>query len=638
MCAIIGSIGKELDRNKLCQLRDFMKHRGPDDFGDWLDHDEKVWFGHRRLSIIDTSTAGHQPFISSDKRYVLVFNGEIYNFIDIKNQLIKHGYKFRSHSDTEVLLYAIDKWSVELAVQKFIGMFAFSLWDNKEKKLWLVRDRMGVKPLYYSFKDENFAFASEIKPLSKLSWIDDAIDMDALSYYFKNLYFPAKRSIYKSIHKLQPGSILCWEKGNIEIKSYWDLKNIKDKSAKLRKLNSSRDYSNEFKELIHSSIKMRMVSDVPIGVFLSGGIDSSLVASIMQEESMKKIKSFSIGFEIQKFDESVHAKKVAEYLNLDHHEEIFHPKQLVELMPRIASMQDEPFADSSIVPTYLLSNFARKHVKVSLSGDGGDELFAGYPKYFWVNRISLLKKTLGKRMTHQLASVIKVIPDYVWNDLVDKMTLGRFSSVNGFSHRVNRFADYLSVDSKDVFKKIIIAWKEPSELINFNSYEKLGQDDFVFSDENWAEAFMECDQKNYLVDDIMKKVDIASMRASLEAREPLLDHRLVEWGWSLPLNQKVGRKLDKGKMIMRNNLYNYVPEHLIDRPKQGFTMPIGLWLRKDLKKWAQEILFDNSSIILNKSIIKKKWEEHLSGQDRTHELWTVIMYLVWEKNKHNSIN
>ena len=636
MCGIFGWLGPEIDPALAVRQRDSLQHRGPDDTGAWFDQGAGVWLGQRRLAILDLSPLGHQPMHSPCGRYVLTLNGEIYNYQKLRRRLQLAGHTFRGESDTEVVLMACAAWGVEAATQCFEGMFAFGLYDRAERLLWLARDPMGIKPLYYAHRGDRFAFASELTSLLPLSWIDRSIDQDALFSYFRYACVPAPASIIRGVKKLASGTLLRFEQGEVMRRTYWDLA---QRATALRQgLNkpvSLHDAADELEVRLRSSVRQHMQSDVPYGAFLSGGIDSSAVVALMQSESSCPIKTFSVGFSEASHNESAHARAVAKHLGTNHQELILNSDEIPALVPTVAGFFDEPFADNSSIPTYLVSRFARESVTVCLSGDGGDELFGGYPRYFWAKRIEALRQRLTPVGARLAASLLQAVPTAVWDRAVNPALGYRYSSAEGLAYRVRRFAAYLGCDRDAAYARTMSVWRNPEQLLGFKAKHALGADAGHYPDLSWAEEMMLIDQGSYLQDDILTKVDRASMAVSLEARVPFLTHPLVEWSWQIAPSLKLADKGDMGKLVLRELLYRYLPKRLIERPKQGFGMPMGKWLRGPLRSWAENLLSPMAleQYGLKADRIQEIWREHLSGIDRQAMVWVVLMYLEWCQRK-----
>jgi asparagine synthase (glutamine-hydrolysing) len=631
MCGIIGCLGDNIEPGLALSMSNMLRHRGPDSHGEWKEGD--VWLAHRRLAIIDLSNAGHQPMISPCGRYILTFNGEIYNYKSLREELRSEGCSFKSNSDTEVVLFACIKWGVKTAAKRFEGMFAFGLYDKSERTLCLVRDPMGIKPLYYSHSGSRFAFSSELSPLLKLSWLDSAIDEEALFYYFRYLCVPAPISIISGTKKLPSGSILTFKNARMNIATYWDLEKVSAHARQAASPISLSEATQELETKLTHSIQQHMQSDVPYGAFLSGGIDSSLIVALMQQVSNQPVKTFSIGFAEESHDESDAARNVATHLGTDHHEMILGAEDMIGLVPTVMDMFDEPFADNSSIPTYLVSKFAREKVTVCLSGDGGDELFGGYPRYFWAKRIEKIRKRLTPAGSKTLASLLHMVPSVFWDKLINPALGYRYSGSGGLAHRVERFGSYVGSNRQLAYANTMSVWNDPSQLLDFTPAQCRGPETHSYPNYLWSEEMMLIDQLNYLQDDILTKVDRASMAVSLETRVPLLTPTMVEWSWQLDSSLKLAERGDRGKLVLRELLDRYVPRELTDRPKQGFGMPIEKWLRGPLKDWAESLLQPSDLISsgLRADIVKKIWSEHQAGQNRQAMLWAVLMYRQWQQ-------
>ncbi|GAJ38355.1 asparagine synthase (glutamine-hydrolyzing) [Saccharococcus caldoxylosilyticus] len=644
MCGLVGFIVKQSSNidyeTVIKQMSMTLSHRGPDDFGIWVDPNVGISLGHRRLSIIDLSPEGHQPMHSISNRYVVVFNGEIYNHQDIRNELLSQDPQitFRGRSDTEVMLAAFEKWGVKKAVEKFVGMFAFALWDKKERVLYLCRDRMGEKPLYYGWVGDTFMFASELKALTKHPNFKQEVNRDALALYMRYSYIPSPYSIYKNIFKLQPGTLLTVdvEKNLENIEYYWSLKNVIEVAKNEPFQGSETEAIEHLHSLIIHSVKQQMLSsDVPVGAFLSGGIDSSTVVAIMQAQSKKAIKTFSIGFYEQDYNEAQHAKAVADYLGTDHTELYVTPQEAIDVIPLLPSLYDEPLSDPSQIPTYLVAKLARKHVTVSLSGDGGDELFGGYSRYIQGKHIWKKIRNINWRYRNLLANTIFHYSEQHWDYLLSNKIVNRLTKNKLYGSRIYSVAMLLKSRSFENFYRTMVShWKIPSELVKgsqeFNDNSENGNGRFHVEMDDF-EKMMYIDSISYLPDDILVKVDRASMGVSLESRIPLLDHRIVEFAWKLPIQYKVNNGIQK--WILRQILYKYVPQQLIERPKMGFGVPIGHWLRGPLREWAEELLDEERLKVegfFNPSLVRKKWIEHLKGEKNwQYYLWDVLMFQAW---------
>lgn len=620
------------------QMTDTLLHRGPDDGGRWIDAEAGIALGHRRLAIVDLSPEGHQPMVSANERYVIVFNGEIYNFLELRQHLETLGHKFRGRSDTEVMLASFSQWGLNQAINRFNGMFAFALWDRQERVLHLGRDRLGEKPLYYGWHGRTFLFGSELKALKAHPAFIAEINRDALALFLRHNSVPAPYSIYQGIYKLPPGTVLSWNGVNThpDPVPYWSIKEVAESGVAKPFEGSELEVIAQLEELLLEAVGRRMVADVPLGAFLSGGVDSSTVVALMQAQNSQPVKTFSIGFYENAYNEAQHAKSVAQHLDTDHTELYITPEEALAVIPKLPSLYDEPFSDSSQIPTFLVSQLARAHVTVSLSGDGGDELFAGYNRYFlgrsiW-QKIGWMSPMLRQPAAHALTGFSPQAWDRslaIFNAL---LPANLKQSITG--HNLHKLAEILAVpDPETLYTRLASHWKEP-EAIVLSSSEPLT----ALSDrQSWAKLpdftqhMMYLDSVTYLPDDILVKVDRASMSVNLEARVPLLDHRVVEFAWRVPLSMKI--RSGQGKWLLRQVLYKYIPKKLIERPKMGFAVPIDSWLRGPLRDWA-ETLLDTSRLkeegFFNPQPIRQKWKEHLAGdRDWQYYLWDVLMFQAW---------
>lgn len=647
MCGITGFI--DLSRGTshqglqrtIIQMTNQLYHRGPDDQGIWADAEVGLAFGHRRLSIIDLSPEGHQPMISVSGRYVIVFNGEIYNFKVLRDKLAKETgcLKLRGQSDTEVMLAAIEAWGLDTAVKNFIGMFAFALLDRKMQQLYLVRDRLGEKPLYYGLLNNTFIFGSELKALRAHPVFDADINHDALALLLRHNYIPAPYTIYKGVNKLTPGTILTLslaDSAHTSVKTYWSAKQVANVGLANLFEGDESEAVNQLDLLLRDAIKQQMVADVPLGAFLSGGIDSSTVVALMQAQSSQPVKTFSIGFYEAGYNEAKHAKAVAKHLKTEHTELYITSQQAMDVIPKLPALYDEPFSDSSQIPTHLVALLARQHVTVSLSGDGGDELFGGYNRYFWGTSIWNKIGRISPGLRRQISKGIRSASPQTWNRLL--------AGVNSIlptklkqqlpGDKLHKIADILCVESPEaLYHSLISHWKSPSKIVT-NSSEPLTA---LTNQEDWGnlndfvQKMMYLDTVTYLPDDILVKVDRACMGVSLESRIPLLDHRVVEFAWRLPNSLKI--RDGQGKWILRQVLYQYVPRELIERPKMGFGVPIDHWLRGPLREWAEELINEKrlrQEGFFNPSEIRQKWQEHCSGKRNwQYYLWDILMFQAW---------
>jgi len=645
MCGIAGFIGNKLpDLKSVCtRMVSTLHHRGPDFSDVWLDSKSGVALGHSRLSILDLSMAGHQPMKSKCGQFVITFNGEIYNHLEIRKDIniSNYGESWNGHSDTETLLMAISIWGIKKTIQRCVGMFAFALWDIKEKRLYLARDRMGEKPLYYGMQGKAFLFSSELKALKAHPEFQGTINRDTLCLLLRHNTVSNPYSIYQGISKLQPGYILTFnpENKDIRVDSYWSMKNVVESALKNPFKGTEQQALLELEGVLSSSISNQMISDLPLGAFLSGGIDSSTIVSLMQLQSTNKIKTFSIGFNVKGYDEAIHAKDVAKYLDTDHTELYVSSTEALDAIPLLAEMYDEPFSDSSQIPTYLVSKLAKQKVAVSLSGDGGDELFGGYNRHVWLNSIWKKSRHIPLFFRSLIHYAITSLSPIYWNHFFQVC-----SSVFPARYRVSqpgdkmyKLAKVIAAESPEaMYRNMVSHWSNPESIVlGASEPETLLTDSSVLPDLSDIEnRMMFLDTITYLTDDILTKVDRASMSVSLETRVPMLDHRVIEFAWSIPLSMKI--KNGQGKWLLRQLLYKYVPKKLIDRPKMGFGVPIDNWLRGPLREWAENLL-EPSKLqqegFFNVSAVRKKWDEHISKKrDWQYQLWDILMFQAWLDN------
>lgn len=624
----------------LKKMTDSMVHRGPDSEGHWIDVDNKIALGHRRLSILDLSDAGHQPMLSDDNRYVITFNGEIYNHLEIRYDIESElsNISWKGHSDTETLLKAIEVFGWEDTLKKLIGMFAIALWDKKENALYLARDRFGEKPLYYGWQGDTFLFGSELKPLTLHPAFGKKLNKGAIGLLLKHGYIPAPYSIWKNINKLPSAHYLIFteEDSNPQPICYWSFKDVVEE-AHSNKLQINDEYAiKNVEALLSQSVKRQIISDVPIGALLSGGIDSSLVAALMQDASDQPIKTFSIGFEDPRFDESKHAEAVANHLGTEHTTLIMKPSDLLDLVPDIAKIYDEPFADDSQLPTSIVSRLAKQHVTVALSGDAGDEIFGGYSRYYLLDqiwdKISILPYSLRNRLTKLLIIIKPEQSDLLLGWLFNKL------NHPSLPDKIYKLGERLeNVNSlEELYLSYVSEIREPINLIK----DLDGLPEYLLgSPEHWPktahpiEKLMSIDTLTYLTDGILVKVDRAAMSTSLELRAPFLDHNLVKYVWQLPFDFKY--REGQTKWILRQILYKHVPKELIERPKQGFGIPLNDWLRGPLKEWAEELLsthYLEEQNIFNVQEVRTMWSQHLLGtRQYGARLWSILMFQAWYK-------
>jgi asparagine synthase (glutamine-hydrolysing) len=623
-----------------------LSHRGPDDGGAWADERAGLALAHRRLSILDLSPAGHQPMVSACGRYVLAYNGEIYNHLDLRSDLAgnestslasptvsEREAPWRGHSDTETLLAAVTRWGVERAIKRLNGMFAFALWDRIEQTLYLARDRMGEKPIYYGHTGGAFLFGSELKALREHpDWRGD-IDRDALALYFRHNYIPAPRSIYRGIRKVPPAHFVVVRRNGAEIdepRCYWDLRAVAEAGVTGSKgAGSAEGLADELDALLRDSVGTRMAADVPLGAFLSGGYDSTMVVAQMQAQSSRAVRTFSIGFWEETHNEAQHAKAVAYHLGTDHTDLYVTPQQALAVIPELPVIWDEPFADSSQIPTYLVSQLASQHVTVSLSGDGGDELFYGYGRYEIARRVWRIMKTLPAGVRRGLSTALARAPAGKLQRLSESLPV-RWRIPN-MADRLPKLAEILGADSGIMlYEQLMSHWKKPAELV-LGTSETDGLSCPEAPSVDLEHCMMYLDALTYLPDDILTKVDRATMSVSLEAREPLLDHRLVEFAWRVPFSLKF--REGQGKWLLRQVLYRYVPQDLMDRPKMGFAVPVEQWLRGPLREWGEDLLAEQrlrEEGFIDPAPVRQKWQEHVAGKRRWHnQLWEVLMFQGW---------
>jgi len=632
-------------------------HRGPDAGDIWISDTQNLLLAHRRLAIQDLSDSGRQPMHSVSERYCVVFNGEIYNFREITKDLQQLGHHFIGRSDTEVLLAAIEHWGIQAAVQKFIGMFAFALWDKLEAVLHLCRDRLGEKPLYYGWQNKAFYFASELKAIEACIQSGLSIDLEGFSSFLRHGYVPAPLSIYQGLYKLPPGTILSLSADELvnqpdfsplsgEKKHaphpYWLALDSANRGL-ANPIDNEHEAIDELDRLLRTTINRQLIADVKVGTFLSGGIDSSLVSAIAQQESSERVKTYTIGFSEKEYDESIYAEKIAAHLGTDHLTMQVTPQDALDVVPTLPTIYDEPFADSSQLPAYLVSKLAREHVTVCLSGDGGDELFAGYNRYVWADyiwgRLGIIPDSLRK-MTGKALSVPS---PHFWDRLYHAVAM--FKGKNQLSTKLvglklQKLAGFMQQDNlQQGYEYLLSFWDQPDQIMTKHAAIDLIRPAHKLSvDTSFINQAMYIDQITYLPGDNLAKVDRASMAVSLETRLPLLSHEIVDLSWRIPVSMKVRNKTSK--WALRQVLYKYVPPELIERPKMGFSVPIDRWLRGELRDWAEDLLttIDHAAYgLLKKEPILKIWNEHISGRrDHSHRLWTVLMFLSW--NHHRNKN
>jgi asparagine synthase (glutamine-hydrolysing) len=646
-------------------MTDALTHRGPDDVGVWADDEVGLALGHRRLSVVDLSPTGHQPMLSACGRHVIAFNGEIYNHLALRAEL--HGTLWRGHSDTETLLAAIEAMGIEATLRRCEGMFAFALWDRQTHTLTLARDRFGEKPLYYGWADGAFIFGSELKALRAYPGFNAPVCRNALVQYLRYMYVPAPLSIYAGIFKLEPGCLLTVKDGapidrprspirpgehfgNVTLQRWWSLADVVTAGQRNPLDNDAQTLALLEKQL-EESVRAQSLADVPLGAFLSGGVDSSMIVALMQRQALDQgsqpVKTFTISFDEKGFDEAPYARAVAQHLGTDHHEMRVTAKMAMDVIAELPNIYDEPFADSSQIPTHLISRAARQQVTVALSGDAGDELFSGYNRYLWGPRIWNQLARLPYPMRRTVGRLIQTIPVAGWN------ALSAFAGVSQLGDKVYKLSAGLDTvrGMDDLYWSLVSEWTDPESLVRGVGENTVSRQALRFANDevdfrstsdlmpqglDSVERMMYLDSMTYLPDDILCKVDRAAMACGLETRVPFLDHRVVELAWRLPMHMKIRK--NQGKWALRQVLYKYVPSELIERPKAGFAIPIGQWLRGPLRDWAERLLAEqrlNEEGYFHPGPIRQAWAEHLSGKrDWTARIWAVLMFQAWlERHK-----
>lgn len=649
MCGLAGFVdmdrgqGADALRATAARMADTLRHRGPNDAGVWADAETGVALGFRRLSILDLTAEGHQPMPSASGRYVLAFNGEVYNFESLRRELEAEGDApaFRGHSDTEVMLAAFEAWGVEAAVRRFVGMFAFALWDRRERKLHIGRDRLGEKPLYYGWAGQVFLFGSELRALRAHPGFRGEIDRDALALYLRHSCIPAPHSIYAGVCKLPPASVLTLdlERHGVDPAPvpYWSARRSVEDGAANSLTGSEADCLDRLEHLLRDVVRQEMVADVPLGAFLSGGVDSSVIVALMQAQSPRPVKTFTIGFHEDRYNEAVYAKSVAKHLGTDHTELYVTPDEAMTVIPRLPTIYDEPFADASQVPTFLVSQLASRSVTVSLSGDGGDESFAGYTRYLRAEAVWKKAQRVPRGLRGTASGALSVLTARGWDRAfaVARPLIPRRLARRVAGDKVHKFADALrsATEPESFYHCLMSKWTRSDRV----AIGACPPDPSPQGGGGGAAGFVQrvqaYDMASYLPDDILTKVDRASMAVSLEVRAPLLDHRVVEFAARVPPGMRI--RDGKGKWLLRQLLYRHVPRELVERPKMGFVVPVGTWVRGPLREWA-EALLDERRLrregYFDPTPVRRKWAEHLSGRrDRQRELWDVLMFQAWQE-------
>ncbi len=669
MCGVTGFVvqpgtnAHELER-VVGRMASAIQHRGPDGSDTWADAETGVALGHRRLAIIDLSPAGRQPMRSATGRFVVAYNGEIYNHREMRAELDKEAAvsAWRGHSDTETLLAAIERWGLEATLRRAVGMFAIALWDTHERTLHLVRDRFGEKPLYYGWTASGaqraFVFGSELKAIRTYPGFANPICREALAQYMRFIYVPAPRSIYSGVYKLEPGCLLTLRGeppsappreplragdtyGSIAVQKWWSLGDAVVAGA-ANPISDEREAVDALESTLSDAVRLQSLADVPLGAFLSGGVDSSAIVALMQRQATQPVKTFTIGFEEKAYDESNYARAVAHHLGTLHSELYVTSKEAQDVIQHLPETYDEPFADSSQIPTHLVCRAARQHVTVALSGDAGDELFGGYNRYFWGPRIWARLAWLPYSARRALGAAITAIPPRGWDALGAPLNavLPGSRGIARVGDKAHKLAARLRgvQDIDDLYRSLVSEWQDPAAVVLGENGGLIVEPDSVLSDalpttglDDGQLRMMYRDSLSYLPDDILCKVDRAAMATSLETRVPFLDHRVVELAWRMPLDMKI--RGNEGKWALRQVLYRHVPRELIERPKAGFGIPVGEWLRGPLREWAESLLAESrlrAEGYFRPEVVTRRWREHVSGaRDHTLSIWAVLMFQAW---------
>ncbi|MCL6740391.1 asparagine synthase (glutamine-hydrolyzing) [Sphingomonas sp. RB56-2] len=648
MCGIAGIFsGDGVDPATLTLMGGVITHRGPDDHGIWADEEAGIGFAHRRLSVVDLSPMGHQPMHSHSGRFVICFNGEIYNHHEIRAELEGRGLApeggWRGHSDTEVLLQAIEIWGLAATLERSVGMFALALWDRRERLLHLVRDRFGEKPLYYGWVGHEFLFGSELKALRAHPRFDNEIDREALKAFASRTYVPAPLSIYRGIYKLEPGCVLTLDRtapgaplakppvegegGPVQLSRYWSYRKVVQQGLD-DPIEEEAEALKALEQALAKSIMGQSVADVPVGAFLSGGIDSSSIVALYQKFSPQPVRTYTIGFNEDGFDEAQHAKAVARHLGTVHHEHYVTVKEARDVIPLLPAMYDEPFADSSQIPTFLVSRFARRDVTVALTGDGGDELFGGYNRHVQAPLLWRQLRRFPQPLRSLAASPLAQLPVGFWSAAARLFASGEQPFLGAKIQRGLRIVGDAS-SANDIYLNFLDEWSLETNPVLAPGSHRFDMD--AGDDASSAVRMMYCDAVSYLPDDILCKVDRASMAVSLETRVPFLDHRVAALAARIP----IGMKIDglKGKNILRKLIHREAPAAMFDRPKAGFAVPVGEWIKGPLREWAEDLL--NPAAMAEEgwfdpAIVQRRWRDHLAGRrDSTPAIWAILMFQSW---------
>jgi asparagine synthase (glutamine-hydrolysing) len=640
MCGISGIWERsgcslqDLER-RVSAMTQTLSHRGPDDSGIWLSHEASIAFGQRRLAIIDLSPMGHQPMSSANGQYTITFNGEIYNFRELRTELEGRGVRFRGHSDTEVIVEGFAQWGVKATIARLNGMFAIAAWDARERQLFLARDRMGEKPLFWAIIDGLVLFGSELKALRAHPGWKPSVNRGAIAAFLRHNYVPGPFTIYEDVYKLPPaGFVKIASGGGPEVGAYWDLAGVVSQGQRNTLRADEEELVDELDALLHDAVSRRMVADVPLGAFLSGGYDSSTVVALMQRASLRPVKTFTISFENAAFNESKHAEAVARHLGTEHTTFPVSGAEALDAVPKLAEMYDEPFADSSQIPTHIVSALTRKRVTVALSGDGGDELFSGYDRYQWAESVWRPSAKMPLALRRLASSSIRVVPPSAFDSIARYVPY--FRRVPQVGQKAHRLAQILSASSIDsVYYQAVSHHQNPDTLVRGSQEVRTAcwAQNLEVLLPDAVDRMRYLDMCTYLPDDILTKVDRASMAVALEVRVPFLDHRLVEWVWKLPAFQN-GRAR-RPKHLLRRVLARYVPDRLVERPKMGFGVPLADWLRGPLRDWAEDLMNEpglSAGDIFDVEAIRSLWAEFLSGDNgRYFFIWNILMFQAWHR-------